>query len=195
MLKKKIRQFLPDKKKLAEYKSLQIFGRLLHDANLWHLNRTSVARAFSIGLFFAWVPVPFQMALSAGTAILFHANLPLSIALVWLTNPLTMPALFFFAYKLGSFILGVSPTGYKFSISPDWFMNFLSEKWQPFLLGCFILGVVSSILGHVLIRLIWRYFTIKSWRSRKHRFLPGRKSIHKKSPPSKKLVQNNAPQR
>ena len=175
MLKKKIRRFLPDKKKLAEYKSLRIFGRLIHDANLWHLNRNSVARAFSIGLFFAWVPVPFQMALAAGGAIIFHANLPLSIALVWLTNPLTMPALFFFAYKIGSFILGVAPTGYKFSISPDWFMNFLAEKWQPFLLGCFILGVTCSILGHVFIRLMWRYFTVKSWRARKHRFLPSRK--------------------
>ena len=85
---------MPDHKKIRDHKHLRIFGKLLHNPSLWHMNRHSVAKAFAVGLFFAWVPVPFQMVLGAGGAILFHANLPLSVVLVWLTNPFTMPPMF-----------------------------------------------------------------------------------------------------
>ena len=36
----------------------EIFGKLIYNPNLWHFNRHSVAKAFSVGLFFAWIPVP-----------------------------------------------------------------------------------------------------------------------------------------
>jgi uncharacterized protein (DUF2062 family) len=37
-----------------------------------------------VGLFCAFIPVPFQMLLAAPSAIIFSANLPVSIALVWI---------------------------------------------------------------------------------------------------------------
>ena len=95
MPKKIIKRMMPDHQTIKENKYLKIFGNLLHNANLWHLNRHSVAKAFAVGLFFAFIPVPFQMVLAAGLAIIVHANLPLSIALVWITNPLTMPFIFY----------------------------------------------------------------------------------------------------
>ena len=64
MPKKTIQLFLPDHKKIKENKTLSIFGDVLHDANLWHLNRRSARGAFAVGLFFAFIPVPFQMLLA-----------------------------------------------------------------------------------------------------------------------------------
>lgn len=166
MLKEKFKRFIPSASQIKSYKSLQIFGDFIHDPNLWHLNRLSVCRAMAVGLFFAWVPVPFQMVLAAGGAILVHSNLAISVALVWITNPLTMPALYFFAYKLGRIILSAPPRPFVFELSWNWLLTTLTEIWRPFLLGCFILGVISAVVGYFGTQALWRYMTVRSWTKR-----------------------------
>jgi len=169
MPKKTIKRFMPDHQTIKDNKHLKIFGNLLHNANLWHLNRHSIAKAFAVGLFFAFIPVPFQMVLAAGAAIIFHANLPLSIALVWLTNPLTMPAIFYFCYIVGTWILGVPEQDFSFQASWQWVVDSLSTIGPAFLLGCGVLAVIFSILGYVGIQGLWRYSVIKEWNKRKLR--------------------------
>ena len=156
MPKKFIRKFLPDPHKIRDHKSIKMFGTLLHEPNLWHLNRRSIASAFAVGLFFMWVPVPFQMALAAGVAILIHSNLPISVALVWISNPLTMPPMFYFAYQLGTWILGVQEMHFVFEPTMDWLKTEMLIIWKPFLTGCMTLAVISSVLGFTGIRLFWR---------------------------------------
>ena len=114
-------------------------------------------------------PVPFQMVLSAGVAIIVHANLPLSIALVWITNPLTMPAIFYFCYLVGTWILGAQEKAFVFEASWEWVVNSLSTIGPAFLLGCGVLAVVFSILGYVGIHGLWRYSVNKEWKKRQNR--------------------------
>ena len=161
MPKKFIRKYLPDPHKVREHKSLQIFGTLLHDPNLWHLNRKSVSVAFAVGLFFMWVPVPFQMALAAGVAIIVRSNMPISVALVWISNPVTMPPMFYFAYKFGAWMLGIQPEKFHFEASIEWLMNEMLIIWKPFLTGCFTLAVASAVIGFFTIRLLWRLHIIR----------------------------------
>ena len=78
MPKKFIKRLMPNHRTIREHKHLRFLGSLLHDPNLWHLNRRSASGAFAVGLFMAWVPVPFQMLLGAIGAIAFRVNLPLS---------------------------------------------------------------------------------------------------------------------
>ena len=141
MPKKTIKRMMPDHQTIKENKYLKIFGDLLHNANLWHLNRHSVAKAFAVGLFFAFIPVPFQMVLSAGIAIIVHANLPLSIALVWITNPLTMPFIFYACYLVGVWVLGVPEQEFAFQASWQWVLDSLSTIGPAFLVGCGLLAL------------------------------------------------------
>ena len=169
MPKKFIKRMMPDHQTIKENKYLKIFGNLLHNANLWHLNRHSVAKAFAVGLFIAFIPVPFQMVLAAGAAILFNANLPLSIALVWLTNPLTMPFIFYGCYLVGTLVLAVPEQEFAFQASWQWVLDSLSTIGPAFLVGCGVLAVTFSILGFFVIQALWRYQTIKAWKNRPHR--------------------------
>ncbi len=170
MPKKLIKRLMPDHRIIREHKRLRFLGSLLHDPNLWHFNRRSASGAFAVGLFMAWVPVPFQMLLAAVGAIIFRVNLPLSVALVWVSNPLTMPPLFYFAYLVGAWMLGDHGVSHiAFELSYEWLATELGAIWQPFLLGCFIMGVSSSLLGFLTIRGLWRLHLVRHYRERKLR--------------------------
>jgi hypothetical protein len=169
MPRKFFQRFLPHPQSIKENKTLQVFGDWLHEPNLWHLNRRSVAGAFAVGLFFAWMPIPFQMAFSAGTAIWLRTNLPISVVLVWITNPVTIPPMFYFAYLVGTWIIGAPIVDFSFELTFDWLFNELSASWKPFLVGCFTLATTSSLLGYLFIQGIWRYSVLRR-RSSKRKF-------------------------
>jgi uncharacterized protein (DUF2062 family) len=154
---------------MREHRAITLFGTLLHDPNLWHLNRRSVAGAFAVGLFWSFVPIPFQMVTAAATAILTRVNLPIAVALVWITNPLTMAPVFFFAYKLGQWVLGTPPHPFSFELSWEWLLSDMLRIWKPFLLGCFILSVSTSIAGYVSIRVFWRLWVVRRLERKRER--------------------------
>lgn len=156
-----LKKYMPDPHTIRDHKSLKMFGTLLHDPNLWHFNRRSVAKAFAVGLFFMMIPVPFQMALAAGAAIIIRSNLPLSVVLVWISNPLTMPPIFYFAYRVGAWVLQTPETEFTFEPTTEWLLNGMLTIWQPFLFGCFFLGILFSATGYISIRLLWRWSVIK----------------------------------
>jgi len=169
MPKNIIKKYMPDPEKLKEHKNLQFLGDRLHNPNLWHLNRRSVAMAFAVGLFVAWIPTPGQMIIAAIAALFLRANLPVSVALVWITNPLTMPPMFYFAYLLGLKMLGEETSNIDMEFTVDSVMSSLGDIGGPFLLGCLILGIISSITGYFVIKSIWRYSAVKKWNKRKNR--------------------------
>lgn len=167
MPKKMIKRYMPDHQKIKEHKHLQFFGDHIHNPNLWHLNRQSVSGAFAVGLFCAYIPVPFQMVIAAAMAIIFCVNLPISVALVWITNPLTMPALFYIAYVVGAWILRTPGEIDNTAFSVDNILDGIGDIWEPFLLGCFVTGTVLAIIGFVSMRLLWRLNVVKQWNRRK----------------------------
>ncbi len=168
MPRKLFKKYLPDARGIKNNKYLRVFGSSLHHARLWHFNRQSIALAFAVGLFSAWVPIPFQMVLAAGLAIIFHANLPLSIALVWITNPITMAPMFYLAYKAGAILLGMGEIPFEMELTVDWLFNGMVLIWKPFLVGCLAFAVVSGCLGYVGIHIAWRWLVFRRWKQRQH---------------------------
>lgn len=166
MPKKFIKRFSPNPDSLRAHPHLKHFGEALHNPNLWHLNRRSAAGAVAVGLFCAWMPIPFQMILAALIAIIFTVNLPLSVALVWISNPITMPPLFYCAYRLGAFILHQPIADFHFKLSFSWLLNTLETIAPALLLGSFILGFICALVGYFLFRVFWRVSVSKRWVNR-----------------------------
>ena len=162
LLQNLLHKFIPDHDVIKQHKNLQFLGDKLHDPNLWHLNRRSVSMAFAVGLFCAWIPTPGQMALAALGAFYFRGNLPVSIALVWITNPVTMPPLFYFAYRVGLTVLNLPSA----SFSLDAVLS--GDILLPFLTGCLLIGVICSSVGYFGINYFWHYHVAKKWATRKH---------------------------
>lgn len=157
MPKNIIKKFTPSPEFLQNHQHLKMFGELLHKPNLWAVNRKSVPGAFAIGLFVAWLPIPFQMVLAAALAIMFSVNIPVSVALVWITNPFTMPVMFYCAFLTGSKILGVDVQDVKLQISWEWLQQSFTTIGPSFLLGCIVLGIAFAIAGYIAIKSLWQY--------------------------------------
>ena len=169
-MRRLLRKVVPGIHEIYERKSLRrIFGRTLLSADLWRLNRNSVAWAVSNGLFMAWMPIPFQMVPAAGVSLVVRCNLPVSVAMAWISNPVTVVPLFFAAYRVGAWMLGVPPVDMRFEPSLRWLLDELGTVWEPFLLGCFVMGLGSAILGQAVVRLFWRVYVVASWRERRIR--------------------------
>lgn len=138
------------------------FGDRIHDRHLWIVNRQSVSRATAIGLFCAYIPLPLQMLPAALLAIIFRANLPISILLVWVSNPLTWIILFTPPYLLGLAITG--ETGISLNaITVDMMM----QQFTALLIGCLIFGGSLAISGYFLANVIWRLIVANKWSSRR----------------------------
>ncbi len=162
MPKKLIKRFLPHPDTIKHNRFLRIFGKVIHDPQLWHLTRLSVSHAFFVGFFCAFIPVPFQMLIAAGGAVIFRANIAISVALVWITNPVTIPFLFGMAYFVGIWTLGMDTQTNGF----EWSVKWIENNWGPFLWGCFLCGIVAAFLGYIGIRIFWRFHVISAWNSR-----------------------------
>ena len=165
-LKRFLKKYSPDRKQLRNHKSIMIFGDILFDPRLWHFNRRPVAKAFAVGILCAWIPVPFHTLIAAGLAILFRCNLPVSAALVWLSNPLTMPLQFYIAYEVGAFVLKVPTQHFDIEFTVDGILSIIHHIWEPFLLGCLICGIICAYLANLTIRIVWRYCVIYNWENR-----------------------------
>lgn len=167
MPRKTLRRFLPDPHKTVQLRPIRWMGPLFRDPNLFHINRFSIASSFFIGLFCAYLPFPGQTLIAAALALLFRTNLPLAVSLIWVSNPLTIPPMFLFAYGVGIWLLGHPETHFTIELSWEWAAAQGSAIWLPLLTGSLICGLVSGGLGYLSVLLLWRWKVIKNWEKRK----------------------------
>ena len=164
-----IRKYLPTRDSIRGQRTLKPVRHLLLKPELWHLHRRSVGGAFFIGLFCAFMPVPSQMLLAALLAVVARCNLPIAVALVWITNPLTIGPMFFFAYKLGAWLIDAQVSTGPWELSWQWFGAKFKTIWWPLMVGCFVCGWVSGLTGAVASRLLWRLHVLRRWQNRRAR--------------------------
>lgn len=173
MVKKRLRKVIPNASDLRRSGALKPFGEWVYASNYWHLNRYSASMAFFVGLFVAFLPIPGQMLVAALLAIRLRCNLPLSIALVWVSNPLTAPPLFYLAYRLGGLLidrpLTIPPGTEETAFDLYWLFAKIGTVWPPLLLGCLLLGLFAGSVGYFVISNIWRWRVGRDWRRRQHR--------------------------
>lgn len=166
MPRKTLRKLLPDLPALLARPSLRWLRGLLRDPNLLHINRQSVSLAVFIGVFCAFLPLPMQTLIAAMMAFWWRANLPISVLLVWISNPLTIPAIFYLTYMFGAWLLGSSPGAHHISLSWEWFDSVGSQILLPLALGSLVMGIVAASLSYCAVFWLWRWKVVRNWQRR-----------------------------
>ena len=112
--------------------------------------------AFALGLFVAYLPFPGHMITAALLALALRINIPVAALSTWVMNPLVMGPAYYFAYEVGSILLRREPRPFTFELSFAWLIDGFIYVWEPLLLGSLLLGAMLSLLGFIVLDLLWR---------------------------------------
>ena len=167
MPRKLFKRYLPSATQLEKRGGMNVFAHRFVEPDLWHLNRRSVSIAMAVGLFLAFQPIPGQVILAALVALWLRCNLPLSVVMVWVTNPVTMPPVYYFNYKVGTVVLQVPPLVGRFELSMDWISQRMADIWLPLVIGSLLVGVVAAAAGWAGMQGFWRWHVVQQWQRRR----------------------------
>jgi len=145
------------------------------------VNRQTVSKAILVGLFFAFIPMPMQMMAVILMIPFIKFNVPIGVGLVWITNPVTMPFIFYGELIVGD-ILTFSPITQDIDFmvelfTMNWFsMAFISKLMEivvPMYIGALFCAVVFSVSAYYLVRYLWwRSVHQEKYQMRKDKFNP-----------------------
>jgi len=155
---------------------------LLENPEYWSLNRRNVTRAFALGLFLAFIPLPVHAILAAILALVMRLNIPAAVFGTLVVNPLTAVPLYVLAYRVGRMILSVPPRPFHFELSLHWLGTGLLPIWKPFLLGCLVIGAATAVFGYVVLGSIWHISLVLKYHRRKRRVLSESNDSSKPAP-------------
>jgi uncharacterized protein (DUF2062 family) len=143
------------------------FQLLLDHPAYWSLNRRNVARAFALGLFLAFIPLPVHLLVAVALGLALRLNIPVAVTGTLLANPLTIVPMYVTAYWVGCHLLGIQERRFAFEMSWEWLTTRLLPVWKPFLLGCFVMGAVTALVGYALLAGLWHLSLVIKYRKRK----------------------------
>lgn len=169
MFRKFFRRYTPSPDWLRSSRMLRPFAALLQDPALWGLSRKSSCRAIGIGVFCAFLPVPFQSALAVIAALYIRVNLPVTVLAGFVSNPLTIGPILWGSYVVGAFFLGMPVGPQEFEASLDWVLEELVRIWEPLLVGSLLLGTIAAVTTATVVNFLWRAATIRQYRERQRR--------------------------
>lgn len=162
-----LKRKLPDIHSILSDNRLRWIGLGLKDSDLFHLNRRSVSMAFGVGLFTAFIPLPGQLLIAALFALALRCNLPITMALVFISNPVTVPPLALLCYQVGALVLGKPEATFNPQFTWEWLSTQGASLIPPLLTGSLLIGSGAGALGYATIRGLWRWQAIRSWEQRK----------------------------
>jgi len=129
------------------------------------INRKSISLGILIGLFWGFIPMPMQMLAVLAMTPFFKFNVPIAISMVWLSNPLTMPFMYYMEYQTGNFLLGKEGLD-----GVELTLNWFSQNWDDIILPLYIGTIPYSILVSSLCYLIINRLWIISVQNAKPKF-------------------------
>lgn len=117
-------------------------------------NRRMVSKAVFFGLFIAFIPMPLQMVAVIALMPFIKFNVPIALAMCWLSNPFTMPPMYYIEYLTGTFFLGSEAVDVEMTL--EWFSENLDNIFIPLYTGTLFYSLSVSSLAYWLVNHFWK---------------------------------------
>lgn len=168
-----VRRHIPTRDSIHRYRLLRPFAKRLSEPALWRMTHRSVPRGVALGLGIG-VIIPFMHTIIAAVlAIPLRANVAMAAAFTLVVNPITIPPMYYAAYRIGSWELHhesnlVDPAAaQRFSSELSRFLFWIHHASGPIALGILTLSAGAATLGYLLSSVAWRWWIGSKWRQRR----------------------------
>jgi uncharacterized protein (DUF2062 family) len=168
-----LRRHLPTRDTIDGYRILRPFAKRLRQPNLWHLNHRSVPRGLALGLGVG-VIIPFMhIPVAALLAIPARANVMIAAGSTLVVNPLTIPPMYYAAYRIGLWELGRKAADLQLGAAGreagelDRFLFWIHHAFWPIVLGILTLSATVAALGYFGGTVGWQMRVRAKWRRRR----------------------------
>ncbi|EXI73763.1 MAG TPA: DUF2062 domain-containing protein [Candidatus Accumulibacter phosphatis] len=151
----RLRALAPTREQLEANPWLRGLAPYLANPKLWHWSRRGVAMGVAIGLFIGFLIPVAQILLAAAAAVFLRANVPVAAAGTLVTNPLTVPPIYYAAYHLGAWATGTSATTAISVADPTGFWENLGSIGMPLFTGLAMTASFAAVASYLLISQAW----------------------------------------
>lgn len=168
-----IRRHIPTRDTVDQYRLLRPFAPHLRHASLWRMTRRSVPRGVAIGLFVAVIMPFMHTVIAALLAIPARANVAVAALFTLVVNPLTIPPLYYAAYRIGSWELHhdaslLDPAdAERYSSELSRLLFWVHHASGPIAVGVLTIATAAALMGYVIASLVWRASSRNRWRQRR----------------------------
>ena len=166
---------IPTRETIHEHRVLRPFAPHLMHPSLWRMTRRSVPRGVALGLFVGMI-IPFMHTFIAAIfAIPTRANVAVAAVATLVVNPLTIPPMYYAAYRIGSWELHhdaslVNPAAAeRFSSELSRLLFWVHQASGPIAVGILTIAAISAVIGYLIASLVWGFWSRSRWRQRRNR--------------------------
>lgn len=166
------KRVLPAPEKLRKGRILGPLLKRIGNPRIWMVNRRSIAGGVAAGLFFGSLPIPIQIPCAVCVAVMMRFNAPVAAFATLFSNPITMPAIFYFNYRIGIWLFnhcyGYTAVSHV-KITRDSLLNMGGHILVPLYSGSIIVGIILAVLGYTIVLTSWRWSLINHRKQRLER--------------------------
>jgi len=170
---------VPRRETLHQNRFLRPFAHQLSKPELWRMHRRSVPRGVALGLGIGII-IPFMHTiLAALLAIPLRANVAIAAAFTFVVNPLTIPPLYYAAYRTGLWELHADAAvtnpaaAEQFSSELSRLLFWIHEASGPIALGVLTIAIAAAAISYFLTAVVWRMWLANKLRRRRKARLAG----------------------
>lgn len=169
----------PTRESLEDVRWLRPFAHRILEPSLWRFTRRSVPRGVALGLvvgIFLMIP-GLQIIGAAMLALPCRANVPIAVAMTFLSNPATTPFILYLSLIVGNrFVHSTADIGTVMMMIDhgaslrEWAAWAASAAAPALIVGLFVISVVAAVVGYLLSGCLWRVWVSHKWTLReRHR--------------------------
>ncbi|MDB6004704.1 MAG: hypothetical protein JWR15_1691 [Prosthecobacter sp.] len=154
-------RFLKHPRKLRQRPAMRWFARHFLDKRVWKPTQHTFSGGVAVGTFITLQLLPIQMPAATILSAIFRVNIPIAIALCWLSNPFTLVFIAWLEYVIGKWFLAFYttvpatpfPKHLPDSMVDAWIV--LKEHAPVVLVGGIILGALAAPVSYLASWFTW----------------------------------------